>query len=104
MSEAAGSYGTRPHGKALDFKVTGKTIGDVVADMGEVYVVMVDDRHADTEPHLFSSKDAALDFARRRADGWLVEQPEPPEGWLYYAYHPTEGDAIWVVRKTLDPH
>jgi hypothetical protein len=70
--------------------------------MDELFVVMVNDRHTDNDAYPFSTEDAALDFARRTADGWLVEDPEPPDGWLYHAEHRTEGDSIWVVRKFLD--
>jgi hypothetical protein len=69
--------------------------------MSTVYVVMVDDRHADTEPWLFSSEDTAMAYARRVARDWLVEDAAP-EGWLYYAKHPVEEDAVWVLAKTLD--
>jgi hypothetical protein len=68
----------------------------------ELYVVIVNDRHTDTAAYPFSTEAAALDFARRTADGWLVEDSEPPDGWLYYAEHPTESDSIWVVRKFVD--
>jgi len=68
----------------------------------ELYVVMVNDRHTDTDAYVFSTQEAALDFARHTAQDWLVEDPEPPTGWLYYAEHPTEEDSIWVERKFLD--
>jgi len=66
-----------------------------------VYVVMLCDRHADPEPAVFTTEAAALDRAREIAADWLVED-EPPAGWLYYAEHPTEDDAVWVVACTLD--
>jgi hypothetical protein len=66
-----------------------------------LYVVMVNDRHFDPEPYLFSTEAGALGFARERARDWLAESA-PPEGWLFYADHPTEEDAVWVLVKTVD--
>ena len=68
----------------------------------DLYVVMVNDRHTDPEPWLFSSEDVAMAYARRVARDWLVEQVGGADGWLFHAQHPTEGDAIWVTRKTVD--
>lgn len=67
-----------------------------------VYVVMVNDRHTDPEPFVFSTEDAAVAFARETARDWLVELLGAAEGWLYYAKHPTESDEVWVVAKMLD--
>jgi hypothetical protein len=72
-----------------------------VATETDVYVVMVHDRHTDPEPHLFGTEDAALVFARETAADWLVERVGGVEGWLYYAGHPTESDAVWVMRKIV---
>lgn len=68
----------------------------------DLFVVMVADRHTDDAVYVFSTEAVALDFARRTAKDWLVENPEPPAGWLFYAEHPTEEDMIWVERKFLD--
>lgn len=68
----------------------------------ELYVVMVSDRHVDPEPYLFRTEEAALAFARKAADGWLVERTtdQTPQ-WLYLAWHPTESDAIWVIKRRI---
>lgn len=68
----------------------------------DLYVVMVNDRHKDPEPYVFSTEDAAVDFARETARGWLVEHLGGHDGWLFYAQHPTEDDSIWVLRKVAD--
>lgn len=68
----------------------------------DLYVVMVNDRHTDPEPHLFTTEDAALGYARETARGWLVEYLGGADGWLYYAQHPTESDSIWVLKKMVD--
>lgn len=67
-----------------------------------LYIVMVDDRHTGGWAYPFSTEQAALDFARATAANWLVEDPQPPDGWLYFAEHPTETDSIRVVRKFTD--
>ena len=72
-----------------------------MSDM-ELYIVMVADRHTDDEAYPFSTLEAALAFARRTAEAWLVEDPEPPAGWLYFAEHKTETDSVWIVRKYVD--
>jgi predicted alpha-1,6-mannanase (GH76 family) len=70
--------------------------------MTTIYVAMVDDRHRDPEPHLFTTAAAAIAYARERAEGWLVEDDAGDDiSWLYYATHRTESDAVWVVAKEL---
>ena len=73
-----------------------------------VYVAMIDDRHGDPEPFLFSSPDQAIAYARAQAmeynhheEGFKEHDP-PPVGWLYYATYSTEGDSVWVLSKTVD--
>jgi hypothetical protein len=67
-----------------------------------VYVVMVNDRHRDPEPYVFSTEEEALAYARETARDWLVEYLGGHDGWLYYAQHPSENDNVWVVAKSLD--
>ena len=71
-----------------------------------VYVVMIQDRHVDPEPFVFSTAEAAIAYARQQA---LVCASSPDEieeqpigGWLYYARYSGEGDSVWVVEKRLD--
>lgn len=72
----------------------------------KLYVVMINDRHTDPEPYVFSTPEAAIDYARSEAHEYArtpegVEE-EPIEGWLYYARYSGEGDSVWVIAKTLD--
>jgi hypothetical protein len=68
-----------------------------------IYVVMVADRHADPVPYLFSTEAAAVEYAREAARDWLIEDDAGDDiGWLYYATHPTESDAVWVIAKEVD--
>lgn len=76
----------------------------------QIFQVMVDDRHTDTEALPFLNAHTAVDYAKRLyharlGDDELEEdmgEQEPPEGWLYYAVYSTEGDCIWVVPQELD--
>lgn len=84
-------------------RVMGFTLDDFAPNPNkmDLYVVIVDDRHADPEPYLFSTEEAAMSYARQTAQDWLVEA-ETPDGWLYYATHRSEGDSVWVLAKAVD--
>ncbi len=66
-----------------------------------VYVAMICDRHTDPIPEVFTTEEAAVAYARAVAADWLHEDTAP-DGWLYYAKHPTEEDAVWVLARTVD--
>lgn len=74
--------------------------------MNTVYVVMVEDRHTDPEPFVFSTAEAAITFARREAHDLSHGDDQVEEsdigGWLYYATYSNEGDRVWVIEKTID--
>ncbi len=75
--------------------------------MTTVYVAMINDRHAEPEPELFTTAEAAIDHARTWAQEHAhydddFEEPAIPEEWLYYATYSPESDAVWVVAKDLD--
>jgi len=67
-----------------------------------IYVVMVDDRHKYAEAHLFTDLGKALARAKDEAEyaGCFVVD-DTPDGWLFFAAHSTEGDAVWVVEKEI---
>lgn len=72
----------------------------------KVYVAMVFDRHADPEPYVFSTAEAAIAFARQEF-AECVHSPEhivkePVEGWLWHARYELEDDSAWVIEKELD--
>ena len=72
----------------------------------KIYIAMVHDRHADPEPFPFSTPEAAITFASKRArelclDGERFEE-HPVFNWLYSATYSAEGDAVWVEEKELD--
>lgn len=73
--------------------------------MDTVYVVMIDDRHTDTDAEVFSTADAAIEYARQIAIGYARNpddiDEEPVDGWLYHATYSGESDSVWVLAKTV---
>lgn len=72
----------------------------------KVYVAMVCDRHADPEPEVFSTAEAAIAYVREYVNEYArypedVEE-DPVEGWLFYIRWSEEGDRAWVVEKEVD--
>jgi len=70
-----------------------------------VYVVMIQDRHADPEPYVFSTAEAAIAYARQHALEYASSpddvEEEPVDGWLYHARYSGESDSVWVIEKEL---
>lgn len=73
----------------------------------KIYVVMVEDRHTDTEAEVFTTAEAAIAYAEEYVTEqldrwpWVDDDPEEPEGWLWYRAYSPEGDCVWVVEKEL---
>jgi cell division protein YceG involved in septum cleavage len=71
-----------------------------------VYVTMIEDRHSDPEPYVFSTAEAAIAYARACAREYAHSpddvQETNVEGWLYSATYSVEGDSVRVVEKTID--
>lgn len=74
--------------------------------VNKVYVAMVNERHSDIEPYVFTTAEAAIAFACNIAHEYASDEveviEEDLEGWLYCANWSAEGDSVWVVEKTLD--
>lgn len=81
--------------------------------MGDIYLVITEDRHADTEVTPFADEAQALAFAGQEVEG-NARHPESIEpgdreltggmresGWLWYCCYSTEGDSVRVVRREL---
>jgi hypothetical protein len=71
-----------------------------------IYVVIIDDTHADTDVELHSTAEAAIDSAKavaREGAGIYVDdiEEETIEGYLYYARYSPDSK-VWVVEKELD--
>lgn len=65
---------------------------------------MINDRHSDIEPYVFSTPEAAIEFARNTAHELGSGEVEEREvrGWLYYATYRGDENSVWVIKKTLD--
>lgn len=75
----------------------------------ELYIVIIEDRHADTTAHPFTHKDTAIEAARRLAKEYCRDDEDYEEhdygkddGWLFFANYSCEGDSIRVVTAELD--
>lgn len=72
----------------------------------KLYVAITADRHTAPEPNVFTTAEAAIEFARNealanaRSEADIEE--EPVEGRLFHARYSDEGDSVWVVQKELD--
>lgn len=72
----------------------------------KIFVVMIEDRHTDPDAVLFSTAEAAIDYAREYAAdnaspiGSVIELPVI--AWLYHARYTVEGDSVWVVEREVD--
>lgn len=79
----------------------------------EIFIVITDDRHCDTEVTPFAGRDKAVAFAEQEVSGnashpELIE-PEDREltggmiraGWIWYCRYSVEGDSVRVVRREL---
>lgn len=81
-----------------------------------IYVTMVQDRHTDTEPYLFSTLEKAVAFAKgiiedyahqfgsrlNQPDEVMTEEELARAGWLFYGRFSVEGDCVWVLPVEVD--
>ena len=83
--------------------------------MMTIYVVMVEDRHADTDAHLFSTPEKAITYAQSVLDensesaayldpdiARMSDERLARAGWLFYGCYSTEGDCVWVLTAEID--
>lgn len=81
----------------------------------EIYLVIVEDRHADVEVHPYVSRDRAVQRAQGEIDGYYAsrdrEEGEENEGltgpmerlgWIFFQRYGIEGDCVSVRVVTLD--
>jgi len=79
----------------------------------DIYLVITEDRHADTEVTPFAGPDEAIAFAGQEAQG-CARHPEEitgedrelndamrADGWIWYCLYSNEGDNVRVVRREL---
>ena len=76
--------------------------------MSDVWIVMIEDRHADVEALPFSSEERAAGYARvvgERSGGAVPGELNPAmirDGWVLYLPYGAEGDCVRVVKRTMD--
>jgi hypothetical protein len=79
----------------------------------DVWIVLIEDRHADVEPLPFSTEEGAVQAARSAVE----ENARHPEsidwdaelnpamratGWVLYVPYSSEGDCVRVIKRTVD--
>jgi hypothetical protein len=81
--------------------------------MTDVYIVVVEDRHANAEVIPFTSEQEAIAFAGMEVDANArhPEDIEPEDrtlnesmkrdGWVWYCRYSGEGDSVRVLRREL---
>ncbi len=71
------------------------------------YVVLLEDRHSDTNVYLFYNEEKAIEEARRIAkensrNGEIEEEAiSIADGWRYIARYSCEGDHTRVLKRTI---
>jgi len=76
----------------------------------DIYQVIIEDRHTDTEAIPFTTQDKAIAYAKEQYTAYMkgrdlyedMGEQQPPDGSFYYAVYSTEGDCIWVIKEELD--
>lgn len=77
--------------------------------MTDVWIVLIEDRHADVEARPYSTEDAALAAAREAVDGARdvdcdaqLTTASRRDGWVLYLPYGSEGDCVRVVKRQMD--
>ena len=80
-----------------------------------IYLVIIEDRHMDTEVLLFSTLEMAMANAQqyletfpnraesvRPEDARMSEEDLAEAGWLFFECYSTEGDCVRIMPRELD--
>jgi hypothetical protein len=79
----------------------------------DIYIVITEDRHADTEVTPFTYEGDAIRFAEQEvadnarhpesieAEDRELSDAVKADGWLWYCRYSSEGDSVRVVRREL---
>lgn len=76
----------------------------------DVYVVLIQDRHADADIVVFENPVDAIDYAEKEVKTGAGDYPEDIEvyeltdsmladGWVFYAIYSCEGDSVRVMKR-----
>jgi len=79
----------------------------------DIWIVLVEDRHADVDALPFSSEERAIGEARAQVEGnarhpesikWDAQMTTAArrDGWVFYVPYSEEGDHVRVVKRTMD--
>lgn len=70
------------------------------------YVIILEDRHTDTEVAILEDKEKSIEIARKIAkENCSFKEDykeEEIEGWIFYANYSCEGDSIRVIERELN--
>lgn len=73
--------------------------------MTDIWIVLVEDRHADVDALPFTTEEAAIAAARAEAPADAEEQELTPamraDRWVLDLLYGAEGDCVRVIRRTL---
>jgi hypothetical protein len=82
--------------------------------MTDVYVVIIEDRHVDTDVEVYSSQALAILRAGQlamlymrhpvEADDidWGLNESMVRNGWMWYCRYSCEGDSVRVLHREID--
>ena len=72
----------------------------------DIWIVLIEDRHADVDALPFSSEEAAFAAARDAVPDDAVpgelNEGMRRDGWVLYLPYGPEGDCVRVVKRALD--
>ena len=69
-----------------------------------IWIVLIEDRHADVEVRPFSSEERAAGYAMSQVADTPADLNDAmrKDGWVLYLPYGSEGDCVRVVKRTLD--
>lgn len=74
--------------------------------MADIWIVLIEDHHADVEALPFSSKSGAIaaawDAVPEGTRSRRLNDVMRSKGWVLYLPYGTEGDFVRVVKSTMD--
>lgn len=71
----------------------------------DIWIVLIEDRHSDTDARPFSSEERAAEYAMSQVDSTdtpaELNDAMRRDGWVLYIPYGTEGDCVRVVKRTM---
>ena len=75
------------------------------APSGSVFVVVIEDRHADVDVEIWNDKEAAINRGRELAKKYCRHEDDYEEeqisDWLFYARYSCEDDSCRVIERKI---